>query len=619
MNGFRVSSSGPGAATVDASRVVPPGCADCCRFEAVPGGETVLTWGNVKGDIHCVSQGDESFLLLSGYVLGVNSQSRFNDQTDAARFCLARLDEFDSIEALGKWLTGLHGSYALYYRNRKRNLTLCITDRVASRPLWRKWHSSGWLVSSHSTALELSAPSGRFDETALGSFLLYGGPVDPCRSLFDGVWGASPGSIVSLSAGGQCDEHRWYTFRHQADPTLSLADWVELISVRLLRAATRLLESGDSVAVFFSGGTDSRLAAAALKAAGGDPLLVTLGDRENLEVKVARAAANALGLRHEVVLRDPHWYLRSLPRVIYESGGNYAWIHGHFAQAAADIAADSNADCVVLGDLCEAFSKLCCSVDEVRSTWTAESFTAAFDRLRLPLYRPADRQATLSLLNPKLRPGIEESIRDEITRLYLRVSSSVSDPYIVGDQCMRWDSVQTIPTFLMFLDCRSQISERNVMLDFDVHEVLERLPAAFRNERNLGARLLHRLHPQAARVMNSNSMLPMYWPPATHKLARRIKPVLGRLRRSLFANTHRTTGSWPKHSILYAHDPKWRRAFDDLLSEGELFDEALFDRAAIADCWQEFLRGRAQRLGDVEKLMQLAMLHRLLLSAPAPP
>jgi hypothetical protein len=612
MNGFEVFGSGSGGLGADPARIVPPGCT-AYEYRAIGQGEYLLTWGSSSGDIHYVAHGQNSFLVLSGYILGSQSGADFSNQTDAAKWCLARIDEKESLEALAEWLSGVRGSYGFYYRNGERNLTLCITDSVASRPLWRITHQSGWIVSSHPTAIALSRPSPRFDASFLGAFLLYGGPVDPCRNIFQGVAGAPPGTIVRLDAHGQQTEYRWYRFQHKPDYSLSLTDWVDIVSERLVNAASRLVRSGEDMAIFFSGGTDSRLAATALKAAGGDPLLVTLADSENLEVKVAHMTAKVLGLRHKVIWRDKQWYLRSLENSVYEAGGNYAWIHGHFSEAAARVSTEFGAKSFILGDLCEAFSKLCCSVDHASvERWTPERFVSAFDLLRLPLYRPANREATLSLLNEGIREDVQNSIRHEIADLYERAGTVSADPLIAGDQCLRWDSVQTIPTFFMFLDLRSKTGERNIMFDSGVHEMLEKLPSRFRNEMNLGALLIHKLHPRAAWVMNSNSMLPMCWPPAAHKLTRRIKPVLGKLRRFLFGNTYRTTGSWPKHSILYATDPEWRRSFENILSQVDLFDPEFFDRDAIRRCWQEFLQGKADRAGDVEKLVQLGILSRML-------
>lgn len=613
MNGFAVFCSGSGGLSASPARVISPGSKATFTRPDVGQDESVLAWSRTGGDIHLAATQD-SFLALSGYVLGSVAGPDFNDQTDAAKWCLSKMDEMaPSSDALAVWLSGLRGSYGIFYRDRARDLTLCITDQTASRPLWWRWQQSGWVVSSHPTAIALSVPTPRFDALALGSFLLYGGQVEPSRSLFQGVAGAPPGAIVSLGASGKCEERRWYRFKHEPDHGLRLGEWADLAAERLVDAASRLVRSGENMAVFFSGGTDSRLAAAALKAAGGNPLLVTLGDSENLEVKTARLAAKALGLPHQLILRDELWYLRSLARTVYETGGNHVWIHGHFAEAAAAVAKSNGIGSFVLGDLCEAFSKLCCSVEKVGpALWPAEEFVGAFDTLRLPLYRPADREATLSLLNAKIRADVENGLRREIVGLYRKISPASADPLIVGDQCLRWDSVQTIPTFFMFTDLRSEVCERNIMFDSGVHELLEKLPSRFRNEMNLGALLIHRLCPRAAWVMNSNSLLPMIFPPAAHGMARRVKPVLGKLRRSLFGNTYHTTGSWPMHSILYATNPEWRRSFDEILGQANLFDPEFFDRDAIRRCWQAFLLGEGNRTGDVEKLVQLGILSRML-------
>jgi hypothetical protein len=613
MNGFAVFCGDTGGLCADPGHVVPSDSNVAYDHRRIGPGESLLTWGNANGDIYSAARGQDSFLVLSGYVLGTRSGPDFGAQTDAAEWCLARINEDESIEALAKWLNGLRGSYAIFYRNVVRDLALCITDRVASRPLWRRWQRSSWIVSSHPTTIALSVPSPRFDPIALGSFLVYGAAVEPRRSLFQDVEGTPPGAIVRLGAQRMCKEYRWYGFHHEPDDHLSLTGWVDLASERLVGAASRLVRGGKSMAVFFSGGTDSRLAAAALKTAGGNPLLVTLGDSNNLEVRVARLAAKALGLPHKVVLRDKHWYLRSLPRAVYETGGSYVWTHGHFSAAAAKVAKEFGTDSFVLGDLCEAFSKLCCSVDRAGGDlWTPEEFASAFDSLRLPLYRPENKEATLSLLKANVRADVETGLRREIIERYKRIFPVSRDPLIVGDQCLRWESVPTIPTFFMFLDLRSVVRERNIMFDPDAQELLERLPSRFRNEMNLGALLIHKLHPRAAWVMNSNSMLPMCWPPAAHKITRRIKPILGKLRRSLIANSYLTTGSWPRHSVLYATDPEWRRSFNDILSQGDLFDGELFDRDAIRRCWQAFVLGEGHRGGDVEKLVQLGILSRML-------
>jgi hypothetical protein len=615
MNGFIVFGKDTGVLDVRPERIAPVGT---CQQRSFPGGESLLTWGATPGDIHVAVQGTGSWLVLSGYILEIQSAPDFHSQTEAVEILLQMLTEASSDAAIAHILRRVFGSFGIFYRDQPRDMMLCISDRVASRPLWRRRQGQGWIVSSHPTAISLSVQSPRIDPTALGSFLLYGGAVEPARSLFQGVEAVPPGSIVRLKAGGSINEYRWYQFRHQPDNQLSPGDWVDLAAERLVRAAGRLLRRSKNPAIFFSGGVDSRLTAAALKVAGGDPLLVTLGDSRNVEVRVASAAARAMGLRHKVILRDSRWYLRALPRAVYETGSGYVFTHGHFSAAAAKVSEEFGTDTFLLGDLCEAFSKLCCSADKIGNRlWTPEEFANVFDSIRLPLYRPQNRADTLSVLKPGVRADIEDAVRREILERYRKVASASEDPLIVGDYCLRWESVPTIPTFYMFLDLRAAAAERNIMFDPGVHELLERLPARMRNNMNLGARLIHRLQPLAGWVPNANSLLPMCWPSAAHKMSRRIKPVFGRLRRALLGDTYRTTGSWPKRSALYLGDAAWRCRFEDTLKNGDGFDEELFDRDAILRCWQAFVGGDHRRAGDVEKLAQLGLMRNLVQSGAA--
>jgi hypothetical protein len=150
------------------------------------------------------------------------------------------------------------------------------------------------------------------------------------------------------------------------------------------------------------------------------------------------------------------------------------------------------------------------------------------------------------------------------------------------------------------------------MFDRDVHELLERLPSKMRNENNLGAHVIQRLQTRAAWVMNSNSLLPMIWPMRIHKISKRMKPILGNVRRFLIGSSYRTTGSWPHHRILYVSDPQWRQYFERILGNTDLFDEKIFEIGTIRRYWEDFSNGNLSRCSDIEKLVQIGLLSRLL-------
>ena len=612
MNGFLIVRPKSQADQPLDRCITPPAAGISTQRKLLAAGDILFTWGYADGDIHYTENGSDSFLLLCGYVLEMKGRPGFDTQAQAARLLLKCIDEDCSRSGLSTLLDGIYGSFGIFYRSVSKGISLCMTDRVASRPLWTSWTGSAWLVSSHAAAIAGSLPKVAMDPAALASFLLYGGPVDPCKSVFAGLRAIPPGSIANLLPHGNCEPIRWYRFRHHPDGKVSLSGWVDLVSGRLVQASGRLAKTCKSPAVFLSGGTDSRLIAAALRAGGADPLLLTLGDGWNLETRVARRAAKALGLRHNLILRDKHYYLRTMPRAVYESGGTHLWVHAHFSEAIGACRQEEAAlDGFLLGDFGEAFSKLLCATTRgTCAPLNPAQFADAFDTLRLPDYRPPNREATLSLLNPNARPQAEAALRREILSRYEEIASVSTDPLIIGDQFLRWESAATIPTFLMVLDLRSAAPGRSIMFDRDVHELLEVLPSGVRNGANFGAMLIKRMNRRAARVPSSNTLLPLCWPPAAHRLAKACRPVLGKVRRFFAGDSYRTAGAWHIKSVLYATDPEWRRYCNEILCDPQLFSGEIFDPSAVVSCWRAFLAGDASRVADVEKLLHLGSMTR---------
>jgi len=149
------------------------------------------------------------------------------------------------------------------------------------------------------------------------------------------------------------------------------------------------------------------------------------------------------------------------------------------------------------------------------------------------------------------------------------------------------------------------------MFDQDVHSLLEILPSHIRNGANFGARLIRKLDPAASRVLNSNSLLPLCWPPAAHRLSKKCKPVLGKVRRFVMGNTHRTTGAWPEKTALYGTDRLWRDYVEQAIESDHLFGETLFDRDRVRQCWRALAEGAREGAPDLEKLLQLGALASL--------
>ena len=129
-----------------------------------------------------------------------------------------------------------------------------------------------------------------------------------------------------------------------------------------------------------------------------------------------------------------------------------------------------------------------------------------------------------------------------------------------------------------------------------------------RNGANFGARLIRKLDPAAGRALNSNSLLPLCWPPLAHKFSKKCKPVLGKVRRLVTGNTHQTTGAWPDKAALYGADPAWHDYVEKVLEGDRLFAEELFDRTRVHECWNALKNGDREVADDIEKLLQLGIL-----------
>jgi hypothetical protein len=313
------------------------------------------------------------------------------------------------------------------------------------------------------------------------------------------------------------------------------------------------------------------------------------------------------------MLRDDEWYLRGVPQAMFNSHGMFSWPHAHFGEAYTSLQASHNVDAAILGDFCEAFSKLCFTVPVQRKhLWTIKEFLADFDRLPLPNYRPLNREATLELLRKEVREEATVSVERDISERYSEASTVSTDPLIVGDYFFRWQNASCIATFQMFNDVRNSGPERNLMFDKELHQILEIMPSAIRNKTNFGSRIIYNLCPASAWIPNANSLMPLPFPPPIHSFAKAIRPKMGKLRRLLFSNSYRTTASWPHLPLLYANQPQWKKYIEERLFDRSLLPKDFFDHKAIAACWKDFSGGNISRHTDVERLIGLSEISKLL-------
>jgi len=571
------------------------------------------TWGNSQGDIHISKVFGGSLLILFGYITESSYLTDFTTQQEACDCLCQILAERPPENFFPELARSFYGSFTFVYVSNQNEAIYALTDRVGSRPLWYHTSREGIWICSNAIVMAHHLKKKSYRPGAIAAYLLYATAIEPTKSIFSDIASQPEGSLLVKRLRQTVVEKKWYSFKHVPDNNRPVDDWVKLAADRFVMAAKRILRINPKPLLFLSGGIDSRLAGAALIAAGGRPVLCTLSDSKNIEVNIAKAVAYVFDCRHEIIIRDEEYYLRYIKEAVLSSNGAFSWAHSHFRAAYQQQKLRNNTDAAILGDLCEAFSKLLCAVSqERRNVWSTEEFVAEFDSIPLPLYRPINREITLGLLQNDFRREAEKSLKSDIANRYMSASAVSSDPLIVGDYFLRWQNTACIATFQMFNDIRAGGPERNLMFDKDLQQLLEIMPSEIRSKEKLGARIVKYLSPRAALVPNANTMMPLLFPELLQSLAKKAKPRFGKIRRKLFSNTYKTTASWPHLPLLYNRNKSWKNTIEKYLLESSILPEEIFNRSSVALCWDEFCNGNLSRHSDVERLLGMSILSEIL-------
>lgn len=614
MQGFLLHTTTPNSA-VALKRVLPFTSLQKVYSREIHSDINLYTWGEDPGDIHLSYRQGNSFLILNGYISESSTLGSFSNQQEACDLLRIFFDNNCPSKSPSNLLHSLYGSFSFIYIIFKETGTIwTFSDRIASRPLWYKKEKDELQISSHALAIAKSSHNCRYSPSGLASYLLYSTQIEPTNSLFSNIQCLQEGTVSSHSLTKTDSTRNWYKFKHTPDYSHSIKSWVELTSRYFIKAAERLCKTTNSPLLFLSGGLDSRLAAAALFAADIKPQLCTLGDSHNLEISIAEKVAKSFDCKQLIILRDDEWYLRNFSQKIFSTNGTYSWIHSHFREAYNAQLKKQTVDSAILGDFCEAFSKLFLNIPNgLNHLGTSKQFLSRFDTLPLSNYQPNNRERTLSLFQQDYRKIAEKALDLAIRQRYEQARNISVDPLVVGDYFFRWQTATCLPTFQMLNDLRSVGPERNLMYDNELHSLLEIMPSSIRSKHNLGARVVNKLYPPAAKVPNANSLLPLVYPLPLHSLAKKMRPMLGKVRRKLFTNTYHTTASWPHLPLLYANNKTWKHKIEENLfhTKSQLPSE-IFDHNQIDKCWSDFCQGDLTLHADIERLLGLAELNNLL-------
>ena len=210
-------------------------------------------------------------------------------------------------------------------------LTL-VTDRLGLRPLYFT-ETSEWLAyaAELKCLLAILPRQPDLDRTSLRQFLsadhLFGE-----RTWWSGIELLPPGSHWRIDPQGK-ERRRYWSFadieRHPVDEE----DAVEEFGALWSRSVGRRLKPGCSP-YLLSGGQDSRMLLAEMRAQGAEATAFTFGTPGCADIEIARRCAGVLGVRHQALPMTPESWWHGREQAIWQTDGLVNAMHLHVAVAA---------------------------------------------------------------------------------------------------------------------------------------------------------------------------------------------------------------------------------------------------------------------------------------------
>jgi asparagine synthase (glutamine-hydrolysing) len=239
------------------------------------------------------------------------------------------------LEAFRAWGTGcldhLSGMFAFAIWDRLGRSLFLARDRMGVKPLYYSWHGGQFAFASRPGALTVlaGANGSDVDPEALRVYLELGYIPAPL-SFYRNIRKLRPGHYMSIDQKGLADEKcprivRYWDYRHIA-PDASLrrrpeSELVEELDELIRRVVRERLISDVPLGAFLSGGTDSALVVAAMKAAGvANPNTFTISFKEAAydEGPAAARIAKHIGVDHITEVLSVDNLLSLMPLFIEE-------------------------------------------------------------------------------------------------------------------------------------------------------------------------------------------------------------------------------------------------------------------------------------------------------------
>lgn len=502
----------------------------------------------------------------------------------------------------------LDGSFSLVGIEPDSGKIWAVTDRIASRPVWYTREGKAGIWGNFPAAVAAFRKENIVDQAGLWSLLATSRPVVN-RSIFKDVFSIPSGSVARFEGTRSPRISSWFELQYKPDYSKSAKEWGRIIAVALRQSAMRITRASESNYLFLSGGMDSRVAAASF---GRNLTNVTLTTEPNMNSRIAEAVSRRLGQKHRTMIRDPYCYLKTFEAAAMISGGNYNITHAHFIWPVMEIQKEDPNAAFLLGDMLENFSK-----HYFKPAWqdpdalTPENLPTLF--YKLYSYSVKDIDNLKSLFLPGIADQMENEWAETLTGEAERIRKVSGNDADYLDSLFRWSNTQYCPTNLMHECIKPFAPLANVMYDNELLDLVTRVPAEMKKKGTLHREILKNLNPKMLMIPNSNFWLPPVFPRWVENGTRKVRPVLGKVRRKIMTKKTggpviKTEGSWHMLHEWYRKDPEYNYFVEKTLTSGFFTGSGMFDKLSIENSMREFMVGDLLKLPLVNHLLSFTLL-----------
>jgi hypothetical protein len=508
-----------------------------------------------------------------------------------------------------KTMSQINGSFScVFYNERSKKITIYV-DRFASRSVWIGKENSVWIVGNYPSAIvSLMERPAKLDPAGLWSFFHAGRQVGN-HSLYSNIRALMAGQNAILSPGCDAKISYWWKRKYKPEENLSPREWGFRLAHAIKRSANRYKKVSKKPYLFLSGGLDSRIVAAAF----GKPLkTLTICTYPNTESRIASSISKIVGLEHKTIIRSPYWYLENTQASALISSGIYLNHHAHFITPARLVLSEEPDAVFLLGDLMENFNKHYLSLPSHYSLiFSPENIPGIFYSF-VPYTVRNYRKRRGKLFNKKIKDLLEEqylSSLKEYAHSVMEVSENDEDRF---DTFLRWSNVGITPTYNMITCIWPFAGERNLYFDNDLDDLSLSVPFYLKGKAIIHKWILFYLNKILLMIPDSNTLLPPVVSKMVANYAKKIRPSLGKIRRSHSGSkktlTLRTSGSWLLLHEMYRKDKLYRNQIEKLIYSHDVFSPDLFNLDEIMQVWQEYLGGNIEYHFEIEALRSFGAL-----------